>query len=391
MNRRMTMVATLGIAIIFTTLQIGLALHSSSARGLSAKYQSLIQWDTRWYQNIVEYGYHSTIPPVRQDITRANVGFFPAYPLLSRVLARVPGLKSDMALLLTAQLACIGSWVYFLLLCRRWRLPTGYIAATAGVIIAFPSSYFLVSAYSESLFLMTLLGMLYWSGDTRRWSWLIAGMHGFVLSATRLVGLPLAIIPLILRPKRITSWRWIAATGLALGGGLAFFAYCQWQFGHWNLYFWTQEVGWRSHMDLWAFFRSSLYTSPAWPLAIGPVGHLGFRLGALAFVLAAATEVGCRTTGRRERLIMIICALGIFAISVCGSFSRKLTGMLRYDLPVITLLALCMAYAIAHRRYRSSWWPAVALIGTVAAIGLGLWLQVQLANFFTRPDYIGIA
>jgi hypothetical protein len=68
--------------------------------------------------------------------------------------------------------------------------------------------------------------------------------HGVLMTGTRLIGLPLALCPL-LRPTAGRGWASrIALAAAAALGGLAFFAYCQIAFGRWDRYLRTQAVGW---------------------------------------------------------------------------------------------------------------------------------------------------
>jgi hypothetical protein len=67
---------------------------------------SLCQWDTIWYNSIVQAGYNA----VPNALGEANVGFFPGYPYLTWQVRALTGLPTGDALLLTAQLSC---WAFF--------------------------------------------------------------------------------------------------------------------------------------------------------------------------------------------------------------------------------------------------------------------------------------
>src|SRR5207302_3000051 len=121
---------------------------------------------------------------------------------------------------------------------ERWNLPSGWQLLGALAILAHPAAFFLVAGYSESLFLMGLLGFLFWSGTEARGARILAAIHGIVMSATRIVGLPCALAPLVKRIwelgwRKLTNVRdWLAnygATALlsasAMLGGLGFFIY----------------------------------------------------------------------------------------------------------------------------------------------------------------------
>ena len=106
-------------------------------------------------------------------------------------------LNAYRALLLTAQLAALGFWFYFFLFCERWRLSPTLRFFGAVAIVAHPAAFYLIAGYSESLFLMSLVGFIYWSTAEGRSAKILAALHGFVMSATRIVGIPCALFPIV--------------------------------------------------------------------------------------------------------------------------------------------------------------------------------------------------
>jgi hypothetical protein len=75
-------------------------------------YDHLLRWDSGWYASIATQGYHYNGNSDEQQ----PVGFFPLYPLLSRLVALVSGVSPFHALLLVANLAafspscCSANW-----------------------------------------------------------------------------------------------------------------------------------------------------------------------------------------------------------------------------------------------------------------------------------------
>src|SRR6266478_1825937 len=69
-----------------------------------------------------------------------------------------------------------------------------------------PAAFFLVAGYSESLFLMALLGFIYWSAAEGSSAKFWAAVHGIVMSATRIVGIVCAAFPLVHSVFQ-TGWR----------------------------------------------------------------------------------------------------------------------------------------------------------------------------------------
>ena len=201
----------------------------------------------------------------------AEVGFFPGYPLSARAVGRATGLPAETATLAAAQLAGVGFWVYVLLFLRRGGVPAPLALATVLLLAAHPGAFFLAAGYSESLFLCATLGFFYWSAVRGPGGWLLAALHGTVMTATRIVGLPLAACPLLLTLAALPwdQWRWreVVRTGLlcgaaSLGAGL-FFAFCQGQYGRWDAYLYAQAAGWGVKPDYLALFKASAYRPEA--------------------------------------------------------------------------------------------------------------------------------
>src|SRR5205823_6738883 len=132
--------------------------------------------------------------------------------------------------------------------------------------------FFLIAGYSESLFLMALLGFIYWSTTEGGAAKFCAGLHGIVMSATRIVGIVCAAFPivrsifqsgwrgLVEAPKRFRKYTSaIGMTVVAACGGIAFFVYSQLRWGHWDIYMLTQAAGWGIVPDYLAVFKPSSY------------------------------------------------------------------------------------------------------------------------------------
>src|SRR5262249_60120085 len=96
----------------------------------------------------------------------------------------------------TSQLACGGFWTVGVLFLQRWRVPAGLAIAGIVALLVQPCAFFLVTGYSESLFLFALLGFLYFAGKPGPLAWALAVPFGFLMTATRIVGLPVATYPL---------------------------------------------------------------------------------------------------------------------------------------------------------------------------------------------------
>jgi len=393
--------------LLVTLLQLGVAMLLLAPEGsLQYRYQTLVQHDSYWFANIVNRGYQTIVPPISYKMMEvSNTAFFPAYPGCAAILRYGLGLETENALLITAQSAAWGFWTYFFLFCQRWDVPVSWSVLGVLSVVAHPAAFFLVAAYSESLFLMALLGFLYWSAAETRFSKLLAIIHGAVMSASRIVGLPAALAPLVKRMWEV-GWRgvthlrdWFRTFGVAalvsLGamfGGLAFFLYCQLRFGTWDIYMLTQQYGWAIEPDYLAVFRPSSYR---WliPSLANPTeaSQMATTLGGVMLLLTGAAELIRKPrqgTNRTVRIPFYFAAAVLFFISVSGVACVAMESMLRYEFCVHALIVLALLnylhnVPLRSRLARASAVSAIALI-SVAGLGLESW---YLWNF-TRSNWV---
>jgi hypothetical protein len=336
----------------------------------------------------------------------SNVAFFPAYPLLAQAVKSISGLDTYHALLAVAQAATWGFWTYFFLFCDRWRLGVELQLFGALAIAVHPAAFYLVAGYSESLFLMTVVGFIYWSTNERRASPLLAALHGFTMSATRIVGLPCALIPLLDTvvagaPKPSRTWRdrmrryrlplFIAAVSML--GGLAFFAYCQIRWGRWDIYMLTQEAGWGIDPDYLAPFRPSNYRFALPPFQDTTIvsqftsalaGVLFLVIGGIELLLAAVRG----RSGWRERVSFYFAAAVIYFFSLAGVASVQMESMLRYDLCVHALIVFGVLHFLHQLRFTSVLVRAVAMGVASLVCAAALALQEFYVWNFTQGNWV---
>src|SRR5881394_3676968 len=208
MTRSRLLLWSLAAGLLLTVVQLAMAVGLLAPEGtLSDRYSTLVQHDSYWFMNIVDRGYQTIVPPIDHKVMEvSNVAFFPAYPVIAAGVRYGLNISTRTALLVTAQLAAWGFWSYFFLFCRRWNISPALKICGALLIAAHPAAFFLISAYSESLFLMSLLGFIYWSTTEGRSARVLAVAHGIVMSATRIVGIVCAAFPLV-RSAFQTGWR----------------------------------------------------------------------------------------------------------------------------------------------------------------------------------------
>src|SRR5436309_4819161 len=394
-------------ALLVTLMQIAMAVGLLAPDGpLSYRYSSLIQHDSYWFMNIVDRGYQTIVPPINHKVMEvSNVAFFPAYPAIAAVLRYGLHLDTDSALLITAQMAAWGFWSYFFLFCGRWNLSPALQFFGALSILAHPAAFFLIAGYSESLFLMALLGFIYWSSADGRAAKVLAGLHGIVMSATRIVGLLCAAFPVVrsVFAKEWRGWRgprawfhdYASAIGLTFAatlGALTFFVCCQLRWGHWDIYMLTQAAGWGIVPDYLAVFKPSSYR---WlvPALNNPTeaSQMSMTLGALLLVGVALCELVPAIRRRADlpvRAGIYFCAAAIYYLSVSGVACVDMESMLRYEFAVHALIVL--AFLNFLRQFRTP--PVFVRAFGIAAVALlsaaGLCVQGWYVWNFTRGNWV---
>lgn len=399
-------VLALSLGLALTLIQVVLGCVLAGKPTLEWSYFKLMQWDGGWYWSILELGYDSRLSTFQGTLNQANVAFFPGYPLAARGVKSLLGLSEGyVALLVTAQLCCWGFWTYLILFFQRWRVPLVWSVAALLMLATHPAAFYLVASYSESLFLMALLGFLYWftrEKSPARWA---APLHGLAMTATRLVGLPLAIFPLFhawlnapkpahspshkLRPYVVPA----LMAGLALLGASLFFAFSFWRFGKWNLYMEVERIGWGIHPNYFALFDLKTYKVGGSILQPAFLDHLSIPWTCLLFAALFGLEcflASSKASGSwRQRAGFYGCAALMFYVSVCGRSSLGMTGMIRYILCVQVLLVLALVHLLATsekvlpQRLR---YPAGAVLALWCAISLSM--QLWYTYLFTHGQWV---
>jgi hypothetical protein len=359
--------------------------------GFLAGWRAFFVWDGYWFYTVASSGYF--MPETLSRATPGNVHFFPAYPLLCRAVHWVTGVDWPLAMVLTASAAYLGFWIYFLLIVQRWRVPPGMITLAAALVVLHPTAFFFVAPYSESLFLCASFGFIYWQERDGAFARVMAGLHGFVVTATRIVGMPLVVYPFIRDWSRHGNWRdslgthvrrlmrqlpVIAAT--AAGAG-AFLIYLHVQFGDWAAFIKNAEAGWGIHSKYSALISPYTYNLrlKSWaefPLDPMVLSRLSADLCLLAFVVLAFLERAIWRLGDHSslpmRLPLYFAAFVLFAIPVTSHGEHGLICFSRFSLLPAALLVMVGAHlaATAPAALRLRWlrWPiALVLIGFTIA------------------------
>jgi hypothetical protein len=322
-----------------------------------AQYRHLCYWDCGWYGHILENGYRTTIPPTKQNGDLSNVGFFPGFPIWASAFKGLLHLDMQQSMIISAQAACAGFWTYVYLALVFFEVSVPVIALLTLSFLVQPGAFILITGFSEPLFLFTLMGFLYWCsrGARNPMFFILAAVHGALHTSTRIVGMVVAVFPMILLcienwKGRFPDFRRIlsnlsvpASLSMLAGSGmLAFLAYCQIRFGQWNVYWDAQKIGWGTYVDLSRLLTPSFYTHTYLTGSFPDV--LGRVLTPFVAALTGALTLWAwrRKLGNPLLAAWAILASLLFIETVAGRTGADMIGMIRYLLPVYAVtLPLC--------------------------------------------------
>jgi hypothetical protein len=185
-----------------------------------AFWDTFARYDSGWYYGIASQGYAYV------EGGRSNLAFFPLYPLLMRTGGRLlGGAQADFYFA-----GIVISWVAFavaiMLLYRLALLDLPREAALRAVLYAaiLPGAYFFGLVYSESLFLLALVGTVL-AIRRGQLGWTV--IAGAAMTATRVNGVLLvpALMWLAWRTAPPGTGRW-RLVGAAAASVLGIAAYC---------------------------------------------------------------------------------------------------------------------------------------------------------------------
>lgn len=217
----LSLLALAGVALLPTLEPVGVPGWSAhpTTQGWHNLFTAWERFDALWFLRIADTGY------VDGD---GSAVFYPGFPLAVRLFSTILGDHPLAGGLVVSHLATFGSLVLlYFLTAAEW----GERVARRSVLYLaiFPTSFFLLAPYSESLFLFLVLLAL-WAA--RRGRWELAGIGGMGASATRNIGV-LLVLPLLteavhrFRERRDGSElaRGLVWSLLAAGGAVAYLVF----------------------------------------------------------------------------------------------------------------------------------------------------------------------
>ncbi len=331
--------------------------HPSSPGVMLRVHQGLLGWDAGWYETIARSGY--------APLGSQSLRFFPALPLVTHVVAWVPGVNDGAALVVLANLAALAATAMLFVLARRELGDRAVARRSIWILSLLPSAFVLVMGYAESLLLVFAIGCFLAvrpgpstadaspgplpglddvvspavAGETlqaapgtdQRPHFVVAGLLGFGAALTRPVGvlLALAVAAELIRwwPRLDRSAR-LAGLGAVLAPFVGLAAFLVWS---------KHVVG-----DWWAPLRVQLQSShhggladPITTLYHDTTGlvhhHVGTALHVPWVLLALAMLLVC---WRRLPAPYTLFAAAVLAVAVAGS---NLDSFERYALSAFPL------------------------------------------------------
>jgi hypothetical protein len=260
--------ATVGFRLIVTWIALvsadGVNFPHVVARHPSTLADILAQWDVGYYLTLAAHGYPGHAVGAAQTGNRAFYAFGPLYPGLTRLTHAVTGIgyvtSSEIVSTLGLVVALAALW-------KLVDLEVGRRAADAAcvMLLAWPSAFFLVATYPESV---TLAAATLAFLAVRRGHFVAAG----VLAAAAAMGkyyLVLLLVPLAmeawfaprerdswragrdlewLSPLRVTAGRLVAVAAPTVLVLVAWVVYQKAHFGEW-LAFVKSQAQWHRHVS----------------------------------------------------------------------------------------------------------------------------------------------
>lgn len=350
----LTVVATLGTALVDGLDAVD--VPGWAAHDITPGWHNVItaweRFDGLWFLRIADGGY------VDGD---GSAAFFPLYPLVVRAFSWIVGGHPLAAGLFVSNAAFAGALVAVYFLTEGER---GEETARRTVLYTalFPTAFFFLAPYSESLFLL-LAATCLWA--MRRQRWVIAGVTGALAASTRSIGIVLALVLLV---EAVHRWREegrfpvagvVAALAVPLGT-IAYFAFWAALAGDFLAPI-HQQASWEREAAL-----------PFWTLWAGTreaFRWIGFYPGGyhlLDWLLVVPGLVAAVWVGFRARPAFAAYAWASLLVPLAYVFpARPFMSLPRFILTIVPLFWAAAAWSLRRPGFHTAW---VAISGA----GLGL-------------------
>jgi hypothetical protein len=339
--------------------------------GLPGALRTFRQHDTNWYALIAGDGYGAHDGRI--------AAFFPAYPMLARLLAEVLPGGVEPALFVVSNVALLGALVVFYRLVER---ETDEPTARRAIwyLMLFPTSFFLVAGYPTSLFLLLTIGAFY---ALRSGRWWVAGLLGAFATATRQSAVLLGVVFLVEYVRRRTERgrlldRDVLAAGLIPLGLLGYLLYQYAVFGDAFAFVHAQRSWFRVGEAPWSGLWQALRVLVRIPLVNNQNNTLELGSAALMLILCGLALAGPWRL-RRDQAVFGAYGLLLVLFFLCCPTTKPLQPLMSMDrfvlevFPGFVVLARLGRHAIVDR--------------TVTFAGVGM--QSALLVHFLHGGWVG--
>ena len=317
----------------------------------------LTSWDGIWYLRIVRSGYpHLVRPDVTYDMSDARAAFFPAYPMLVRLVDRIlPGGDSVAALFTNFVLGAVAILLVGLL--ARELFGVRVSERTMVLMALFPGSFVLSFAYTEALLLTLAAGCLWF---LLKRQWVLAGILAAIGTATRPNGVALvaacAVASFIaIRDRR--EWRSLIAPLLSPLGFIGFMLWLGSHTGESGVWFRVQTEAWGegTSFGLTAIRRTiKAFTHP-----LTSPTNIVTAVSVLTLCLLLWFLRKHRLPPAFNAYVVVVVLLMLLPSTV--------TARPRF---LFTAFPLFIAAAVWFERDKRDWWPYVIGASTAGLVGL---------------------
>ncbi len=279
---------SVGLVAVQRLLLLVAAVHQSVQRHLPLGLRQLFiggyaHWDSSWFIQIAQNGYTREL----------QTAFWPLYPAMMHMLHLFSGISYRATGVAVSLVFFVAALQWFgLAVAEVFDRKTAYLAMT--LLAFFPTSYYFVAVYSESLFIALSAAVLYFARVQR---FGFASMAVLLAALTRNTGILLVGILAVevVRSQgngwrfwtgqwwKVAKWTWLSVLWPILGLSLYLF-WLHLRFHHF-LAFLTAEHHWKRHfMWPWWSFEQTLHK--LFTASLGPWYRQYYSLEAASFLFA---------------------------------------------------------------------------------------------------------
>lgn len=341
-------------------------------------------WDGQWYHRVSRDGYPYQLPldPVTRKPTQSSWAFYPAFPMVTRLLMTtgLPFVLSALVVNLVA--SAVAVWLLWRVLSAAaggHRLYERMAVLATLLWLLYPATAVLQIAYSEAIGMLVLCLVLLLLIQ-RRYLW--CALAVLLLGFCRGIAPPVGIVVLVhawtrwrqdrdlgrepLHGQRSGMFALLAATGVA---AIAWPAYVGWRTGRPDAFF-AVQANWGQRPDRGPFVA---WLSWAWSMQ-GAVGVLLF-VGLLVLYCLLVLGVHGRWLAPELRTWAVAYPLFLFGLS---GPSTSMWRFLLLDFPFLAVIVSLVVRGAGAGHVLATWPRRLALVVAAMSVGVVWWTGTLL-------------